>query len=261
MFTRAAIDAITRQRANLVLLHLVELDHAEHDSGPNSGDARWALSTMDDRLRDLRDAIEEAGLRDRTTVLVASDHGFFAIDHAIHPNVKLREMGLIRLEGKSVASREAWSLSQGGSAAVYILDRSGREAIARKIERAMKGVEGIEAVFTADQFGRIGQATPDEDPHAPDLWLAAKEGYSFSNEATGESVVTAGKTGGTHGFLPENPGMRGIFIAWGAGIEPGAKLGRIANTQVAPTIARLLGLAFPTAEGQPPPGLLSQPTR
>ena len=37
------------------------------------------------------------------------------------------------------------------------------------------------------------KATPDEDPHAPDLWLAAREGYSFTNEAAGESVVTPGK--------------------------------------------------------------------
>jgi predicted AlkP superfamily pyrophosphatase or phosphodiesterase len=261
MFTRAAIDAITRQRANLVLLHLIELDHAQHDGGPGSGDARWALSTMDDRLRDLRDAIEQAGLGDRTTVLVTSDHGFFATDHAIQPNVRLRELGLIRLEGKTVAARQAWSLSQGGAAGVYILDRPGREAIARRIARAMTGVEGIEAVFTPDQYDRIGQARPDDDPHAPDLWLAAKEGYSFSNEAAGDSVVTASKPAGTHGFLPDHPGMRGIFIAWGAGIEPGTKLGRVANTQVAPTIAKLLGLDFPSAEGKPVSAALSRAGR
>src|SRR3954465_2449667 len=159
------------------------------------------------------------------------------------------------------SGKDAWSLSQGGAAAVYILDRPGREAITGRIRQAMTGIQGIEAVFTPDEYGRIGQAKPDEDPHAPDLWLAAKEGYSFSNEAAGESVVTAGKPAGTHGFLPEHPGMRGIFVAWGGGIEPGTKLGRIANTQVAPTIARLLGLDLPTAEGKPLSAIPSRPAR
>jgi hypothetical protein len=40
---------------------------------------------------------------------------------------------------------------------VYILDRARREAIAGQIRQALTGVEGIEAVFTPDQYGRIGQ--------------------------------------------------------------------------------------------------------
>ena len=59
------------------------------------------------------------------------------------------------------------------------------------------------------------------------------------------------KRDGTHGFLPSHPDMRGICIAWGRGVKPGAKLGLIHNTQVAPTTARLLGLEFPSATGKP----------
>jgi hypothetical protein len=35
------------------------------------------------------------------------------------------------------------------------------------------------------------------------------------------------------------------------GIKPGARLGEISNLSVAPTIAKLLGLSLPNAEGQP----------
>jgi hypothetical protein len=45
--------------------------------------------------------------------------------------------------------------------------------------------------------------------------------------------------------------MRAIFVACGAGIQPGVKLGQINNTSVAPTLARLLNLEFPNTEGKP----------
>ncbi|MBI3464836.1 MAG: alkaline phosphatase family protein [Planctomycetes bacterium] len=260
--TRAAAIALTKHRANLVLLHLIELDHAEHEFGPRSSDAYWAVSTMDNRLRDLLDAIEAAGLRDQVTVIVSSDHGFFNIERSIHPNVKLRELGLIEVEKDKVVRRPAWSVSQGGGASVYIVDQARRSQIAAQIKKALDGVEGIEAVFEPKDFGKIGQATPDEDKFGADLWLAAKEGYSFSNSHTAEQVVTKNaKRDGTHGFLPHHPDMHGIFVAWGRDIKPATKLGPIKNTQVAPTIARLLGLELPAADGKPLAEMLTSTAR
>ena len=260
--TRAAAIALTKLRANLVLLHLIELDHAEHDSGPRSTDAYWAVSTMDNRVRDLLDAIDAAGLRDKVTVIVTSDHGFFATERSINPNVKLRELGLVEVEGDQVARRTAWSVSQGGGASVYITDKSRRNEIASKIKSSLEGVEGIEAIFEQKDFAKIGQATPDEDKFGADLWLAAKNGYSFSNSHTAKEVVTKNaKRDGTHGYLPHHPDMRGIFIAWGRGVKPGTKVGLIQNTQVAPTMARLLDLKFPSASGKPLTEILTPATK
>jgi predicted AlkP superfamily pyrophosphatase or phosphodiesterase len=249
--TRAAAIVLTKHRVNLVLLHLIELDHAEHEFGPRSTDAYWAVSTMDNRMRDLLDAIELAGLRDKVTVVVASDHGFFNIERSIHPNVKLRELGLVEVEEDKVTRRAAWSVSQGGGASVYITNQVRRAEIAARIKKALEGAEGIEAVFEPKEFGKIGQATPDEDKFGADLWLAANEGYSFSNSHTAAELVTKNaKRDGTHGFLPHHPDMRGICIVWGAGIKPGTKLGLVKNTRVAPTIAKLLDVQLPSAEGK-----------
>ena len=43
--------------------------------------------------------------------------------------------------------------------------------------------------------------------------------------------------------------MQAIFIAWGAGIPKGVRLGNITNLDVAPTIAALLGLEMKQAKG------------
>jgi predicted AlkP superfamily pyrophosphatase or phosphodiesterase len=207
---------------------------------------------MDDRIRDLRDAIEGLGLRDKVTLIVTSDHGFFATENSIHVNSKLREMGLVKVEDKKVTSKDAWCVSQGGGAAVYITNRERRAEIAAQIKHELEQVEGIEMAFKDPKdFQKLGQATADEDKFGADVWLAAKEGYSFSNDATRDSVVTKNaKRDGTHGYLPHHPEMRGIFIAWGRGVPAGTEVGLLRNTQVAPTMARLLGLEFPSSDAK-----------
>ena len=50
-------------------------------------------------------------------------------------------------------------------------------------------------------------------------------------------------------IVASDPELDGVFIASGYGIKPGKKLGKIRNRDVAPTIAELLGLSLPNAEG------------
>jgi predicted AlkP superfamily pyrophosphatase or phosphodiesterase len=260
MATREVISLLRRHdRPNLILLHLIELDHAQHEFGPRTGDARWAASTMDDRVRDLRDAIEAEGLRDKVTLIVTSDHGFFATENTIAINSLLRENGYIKMENGKVASKDVWSVSQGGSAAIYILPRERRTEIVAALRWALTPIEGIEAIYSSPKdFQKLGQALCDEDRFGADMWVTAKEGYSFSNDPVRNIVDKDSKVTGTHGYMATHPQMRGIFVAWGAGIKPDSKLSVIRNTQVAPTIARLLGLDFPTADDRPLSGALLQ---
>jgi hypothetical protein len=44
--------------------------------------------------------------------------------------------------------------------------------------------------------------------------------------------------------------MQATFIAWGAGIRAGARLKIVENIDVAPTIAHLLHVSLPIAEGR-----------
>ena len=56
-------------------------------------------------------------------------------------------------------------------------------------------------------------------------------------------------TAGAHGFFSTEPKMNAIFVAAGAGIKRGAKLSTIDNIDVAPTIARMLGVTLEHASG------------
>ena len=55
---------------------------------------------------------------------------------------------------------------------------------------------------------------------------------------------------GSHGYFNGDRELDGIFIASGAGIKRGARLERVRNLDVAPTIARLLDLTLPKPDGR-----------
>ena len=251
LYTRMAAQVLQKHVPNLLLVHLVEMDHVEHRSGPRSPDAYWCASYSDDRVRDLVEAIEHSPLAGKTTLLVCSDHGFFPVRNNIQPNVVLRKLSLIEMSGSQIGKKSAYCLSQGGACAVYVLDDARREEITEQLARELGAVEGVETVLGPERFAKLGQPTRDQDPRAGHLWLAAKRDYAFADSPAGDKVVTRlASLVGTHGYLPDQPDMLATCVVWGAGIQPGVDLGKIRETEIAPMIARLLGLELPAAESK-----------
>lgn len=248
---RMVRQLLEKHQPNLILVHLIEVDHVEHRWGPQTADAYWATGHADRCLRDLVDAIEASPMRDKTTLLVCSDHGFFPISKEIRPNVVLRKRGLIEVADNKATKKLAWCLAEGGAAAIHILEDANRDATIETLKTELAAIEGVDRVYAPSEFAEIGQPTSNQSPHGADLWLSAKKGYSFSDTFTGEDVVAAGRPTylGTHGYNPKQPDLYATFVAWGAGVPKGKTVGRVNNTDVAPTIARLLAIPFPSAEG------------
>jgi len=119
--------------------------------------------------------------------------------------------------------------------------------------QALQGAEGIDRIIGPDGFAALGLPHPDGEPQMFQLLLTARDGYSFSGATEGPVTAALPQRGGSHGYLASDPDMDAIFIASGYGVRGGAKLDRIANIDIAPTIAKLLGVALPTAKGKPIP--------
>lgn len=140
----------------------------------------------------------------------------------------------------------------GGTGALYIDNPARRAELKPKLKALLEQMEGIARVVDGSEGHSLGLPLPEENNNMPDLLLVAKdEGFAFNGLVVGDAV--SGPTtnyGGTHGFLASEPELEGIFIASGAGIKRGASPGRIRNLDVAPTIARLLDLPLPNAEGR-----------
>jgi len=148
---------------------------------------------------------------------------------------------------------DAWVVPEGGLAMVYVTNLMHKLEIIAELRAAFTEAEGIEKIYCVEDFAMLGLPVPKDNDQAPDLLLAAKPGYFFSSDL-GKNFVS-NVIGGTHGFLSSDPQMQAIFLAWGEGISRGIQLSNITNRDVAPTIARLLGLELPSAQGHAIPGI------
>jgi len=246
LYTRICEHIITTHKPNVLLLHLVSVDALEHATGRQTPEAYWAISDSDRCIRELIDAVEAAGLKDRTAFFICSDHGFITYTKKVLPNVILRQEGVRRGLGEG-----AYASDQGGGCFIYLLDDANKAETAKKLAERFRAVEGIETVIEATDFAKFGHRLPSEDPREPDLMLSAKDGYAFGGEDSGQEFIVPTKTPlGTHGYSPFHPLMGANFVASGAGIKEGVVLDQVNSTDVAPTMAAILGLEMKDVEGR-----------
>jgi predicted AlkP superfamily pyrophosphatase or phosphodiesterase len=227
------------------------VDSLQHRSGRNHPEGYWAANLADHYLREIVEATQAAGIADRTTFIVVSDHGFYNYVQQINGNAVLRDMGLIKTAGNRVVEGRVHYLSMTGGAGIYVLDEANREQITRDLIEKFKTVEGIAAVIDTAEMVRLGLPSASADARAPDLMLSAAEGYSFSSSsAAQDAIMPISRVKGAHGYLPGQPKLYATFVAFGAGIQPGVTLPEVRNVDVAPTVAALLGLEMKDVEGR-----------
>ena len=256
IWTSAAVHIIKAHKPRLLLFHLLTLDSVHHTYGPGSLAASSAMGFLDGQVARVLEALDTAGLRQRATVIVVSDHGFKLAPRVVRPNVLLRQAGLLEGTGDATVC-DAYVLSEGGTAMVYVTDRSRVGELRPRLKALFGRVEGIREVRDRDDFPALGLPDPDKNLQMADLVLEAADGYGFGNESTGAAIDTLANAGtGRHGYPSADPDMNAIFIASGNGIKPGSRLDRIANVDVAATIASLLGLKMDNIEGRRPDAIL-----
>jgi len=242
-YTRAFNLILREHRPNLALLHIINVDHMEHLRGPQSEEAYTAIKESDELIGEVWNELKR-DFPGRATLLVVSDHGFSPIQRLILPNVILKNAGVFK-EGEAKNNGNVYVVPQGGSAFIYIRNTEKRKELLRQVSQAFQGVEGVSKVIGVNDYKKYGVADPKVDPHAPDLILFAKLGYAFGDTAAGAlPFQDKPERGGTHGHDPNIPELHATFVAWGDGIKPGARLGEITNLDVAPTIAKLLGITY-----------------
>jgi predicted AlkP superfamily pyrophosphatase or phosphodiesterase len=245
IWTDAAVRILEDHHPNLLLFHLLTLDDINHEYGPMSNASLTAMAWLDSQVNRIVQVLERPEFAKRSTLIIVSDHGFRSYRHRIHANVLLQEKGIVAsVDGK--LRGDAWVVPEGGSAMVYVTNSARKAELIPRLKSIYAEGEGIEKVYGVEDFAALGLPTPSESDQGPDLVLAARPDYAFSGDSAKSYITDA--TGGTHGFLNSDPQMQAIFLAWGEGVPKNAQLGSITSREVAPTIAKLLGLEFKSAK-------------
>jgi predicted AlkP superfamily pyrophosphatase or phosphodiesterase len=255
IWTETARHIIRTRKPNLLVLHLLNCDSTHHAEGAQSPPGYTANAYADMCLARVLAAIDEAGIRDQTTVLVVADHGFTLTPKAIRPNVLLRQNGLLHVAaGGKITEARVHVVPEGGIGLVYCTDPATAAADAKRAQRLLLGQEGVAAVLAPEQFGEYGLPHPREYSQAPDFVLVAKDGYGVSGAAEGETFVALGSEAkvpaGSHGFVSTEGKMNAVCVLSGCRIRPGARLKNVENIDIAPTIMRLLNLSGLPADGR-----------
>ncbi len=236
---------VTEERPDLLLVHVWETDDAQHAHGPRSPEARRAFEHVDALLGELIRTLERTPDGSRTTLVVLSDHGFAPVDREIRLHALFRERGLVELDpaGRAVAAKVA-STENGGTAYVHVLDPAAEADVRAALESLGPAIARI---YSREEIAAAGG-----DPDAT-FAVGAAPGHSFTDTVAGPAV--AERPGrGHHGFPPADPAMAASFLAIGPGIGP-RDLGSIRMIDIAPTIARWLGVTLSGATGTPIAGL------
>lgn len=245
--TDIATQLLTEEKPHLMFVHLVEVDGAQHKHGLFGPEALGAMENADAQIGRLLAAAEQAGITRELALVVASDHGFANVTRQINPNVLLRRAGLIDVD--EAGKPRSWQASiqpAAGSAYVYLQrpdDAALQAATLKAFEDAVRaGGSGIQRILKGDAIRASGG-----DPSAY-LALEAELGTYFGRGR--DTYDTPPPYRATHGYSPERPEMKASLILYGAEVPKG-RLVDARLVDVAPTVARWLGLELGAVDGKP----------
>lgn len=233
---------IRTYQPSLLAVHLVTVDHFEHEQGRDGDKVRAAIAGVDRAIKTIREAVIKAGIEKNTTFIVTGDHGFVDIHAALAPNVLLAKAGLY--DPKKPESWKAYFHPSGGGAFLQLKDKNDqqtKEKVLQLLQALPPAQRNAFIIKTREELDAVGA-----DATAA-FALAGQQGYTFSAAATGE-FVRAGK-GGTHGFFPDFKEIQTGFVAFGKGIKQGAVVPRMGLVDIAPLISKLLNLDMPAGDG------------
>ena len=243
--------ATSRHAPDLILVHFLCADSFQHLHGPRSPEAYWALEYVDHCVDRVLSALPTGALERDTAVLVVSDHGFLPCDHEIRVNVRLRQLGLMKVDGEGrITESRARFVTNHGAGYVYVLDPADRASLVHDLKSELAALEGVTGVWGVADYAGLGLPSPDENPMMGELVLEAAEGYAFGDEARGDDHLGPPRYRGNHGHRPGHPDNGAFFLAVGAGVRRGAELGTIVSRDVAPTVAHLLEIKLGDVEGK-----------
>ena len=237
---------LEKKHPQLLLLHVIALDHVEHDTGPFSAEAIAILERLDSGIGGVRETAERLA-PGRAYIAVVSDHGFAKTDTQLNLFAAFREAKLFTVEKGKIADWRAMPWVTGGSAAIMLKDPGDAAALTQVRELlarvASDPANGIDRVLDAEELHKRGGFPPAA------FFVGLKPGWKTGSALDGPLLAKA-KPGGTHGEMPDLPDLRASFFLVGPGVPRAHALGVIDMRDVAPTLARATQLPFSSADGK-----------
>ncbi len=237
------------------VLWLSDPDYTQHGFGPNATAARQALHNSDEDLGRVLEALDRLGVRNKTDVLVVSDHGFSTIAKNYDLAKILKKGGFNAASTFAAAPKPGQVVVVGnsGSACLYVIGHD--PAVSRRLVEFLQKSDFAGDIFSRDSLpgtfplSQVGVDTAG----APDVMFSARWSPEPNQHGLPGMLIAEGKRGpgqGNHSSLSRFD-MHNTFVAAG----PDFKSHFVdelptGNADVAPTILHLLGFPADHLDGR-----------
>ena len=217
LIAKTGADLIRKNKADLYMLHLLDVDTKKHNHGATSPEATEALRRIDECLGDILAAMESVGMLN-FEVLIFSDHSCLDMKHALDPNQLLQEYGL--------TPREAYFHTTHGCAFLYIAETASEQArtAATAFADSFVNVEGVKRELTEQEMQDCGAKN-----EGFVRGYSAVAGYDFGNFRKGQ-----------HGYPLDNEDYKIFYLEIGPRLTSGSAAAISQQTATPP--ARITGI-------------------
>lgn len=217
-------------------------DKSQHTFGFGHPLSLQAIREADEHLGIVLDGLDAAGLREKTLVIVASDHGY----------VQIRERLDLTPLRAALGDEAGLIVAPNGCAALLYLERRDDRAVARVAAEARK-VAGVEVIFTGVRGGAVVDGTfaladfGMDGPLAPDLLITLGWSDDVSEHGYPGVGYELGGNQGSHGG-GSSWELHNTLLTSGPGVLSGVRIGQPTGVaDLAPTILTALGLPIPAS--------------
>ena len=238
------------------VLWMSDPDYTQHQFGPDSPQARRALASNDANLAAMLAALDAGHWRDQTDVFVVSDHGFSTIEHQLDTAARLTAAGFTAAREFLSPPKPGDVIVNGLSGAVFLYVVGHEKETTQRLVDFLQKSEFAGVILTRDALpGTFSLGTAHVDsPDAPDVivsmrWNEDKNATGFPGEIWSDGGRRPGQ--GTHATLSRYD-MHNTLVASGPDFRAGFRDELpSSNADLAPTVARLLGLPnLPPMDGR-----------
>ena len=212
------------RRPHVITLYFSDVDSASHRNPIAGTGVAGAVTSVDKSLGALLDGLDTLENRDNVLLLLTSDHGM--ADTAAVRTVQL---------GDLIDTRGLRPGFSGPVTTLHVSPEAGPSSAVR---------DRINAKLRSGR-AYLRQELPERyhfrnTPRGGDIVIVMDEGWMMATSIINRGLIQ--QEWGEHGWDPDLPSMKAIFLISGPGIRKGATIPEVQNVDVYPLMTELLGL-------------------
>ncbi len=231
------LDLPVNERPTLITMYFSDTDDAGHEFGPDSAEAKYAVTNVDGYIARLEAGLKSRGITDKVNIIFVSDHGMAPYD--VRNATYLDDYFDLQQ-----ADRILWS-----NEIVQIFPKEGMVAgIIGALSKA-KNVSCWRREDVPPRFHYSGSSRI-----APIICVSAKGWVTTSrarHQAWLQTIPDQDRLRGAHGYDPQLPEMRATFIGSGPAFKSGLRVPSFPNVDVYEVICKILRLRPAKNDGNP----------